>query len=456
MDREEIDFPKIGKERNPLVPMAIGTVVVALFAFALFRFILPMFEKPPDLEIHEPAETECVTVVQRTLNRVDQLPGEIQAYQDVAVYPKVPGFIEWIGVDRGSIVKKNQDMIGLFAPELIAQRNDANAKVQSVRAQLHEAEAKVQSAKAQVAEAKAKLAGDNDTYTRTKAASAIPGVVAPNTVVVLAEGVQADREIISTYEENVRAAIKQVKALEKALVATEQSAASYQDIKDYLIIPAPFDGYITERNMHVGSFVGPLGKGAYPPIVRIQQLNLLRIVTPVPEIDTAGVEPGAEVQFSVSTFPGQRFTGKVARLGNYLEQRTRTMPVELNYWNHGLKILPGMFCEVYWPTKRPNQTMFVPNTAVDTTSTLETFVCRVSKNNEIEWVKVTKGQTMGNRVEVFNVVGADTTIAPLQAGDVVTLKAGEQLTVGMKVVPKLLPDEASDRTPEKRPIYHYH
>lgn len=456
MDKEELDFPKIGKERNALVPMAIGTIVVALITFALFRFILPMFEKAPSLEVNEPAETECVAVVQRTLNRVDQLPGEIQAYQDVAIYPKVPGFIQWIGVDRGSIVKKNQDMIGLFAPELIAQRNDANARVQSVRAQLHEAEAKVQSVKAQVAEAKAKLAGDNDTYTRTKAASAIPGVVAPNTVVVLAEGVQADRELIATYEENVRAAIKQVKALEKALTATEQSAASYQDIKDYLIIPAPFDGYITERNMHVGSFVGPLGKGAYPPIVRIQQLNLLRIVTPVPEIDTAGVEPGAAVQFSVSTFPGQRFTGQVARLGNYLEQRTRTMPVELNYWNHGLKILPGMFCEVYWPTKRPNQTMFVPNTAVDTTSTLETFVCRVNKNNEIEWVKVTKGQTMGNRVEVFNVVGADTTVAPLQPGDVITLKAGEQLTVGMKVVPKLLPDEASDRTPEKRPVYHYH
>lgn len=452
----DIDNQPAPQKKNTWLPVAIGAAVVAALVFVIFRFVVPMFEKPVPTTDDGPQTVETVAVVERVLDRVDQLPGEIQAYQDVAIYPKVPGFIEWIGVDRGSIVKKGQNMMGLFAPELIAQRNDANSKVQAVRAQLHEAEAKVQSAKAQVAEAKAKLAGDNDTYTRTKAASLVPGVVAPNEVVVLAEVVQADRERVASYEQNVQAASKQVLALNAALKATAQSAASYQDIKDYLLIPAPFDGYITERNMHVGSFVGPLGKGAYPPIVRIQQLNLLRIVTPVPEIDTAGVVPGAEVQFSVSTFPGQRFTGKVARLGNYLEQRTRTMPVELNYWNHGLRILPGMFCEVYWPTKRPSASMFVPNSAVDTTSTLETFVCRVTKDNTIEWVRVSKGQTMGNRVEVFNAVGKEETTAPLKAGDIVALHGGEQLTVGLKVVPKLMPDEASDREPVKRPTYSTH
>lgn len=454
----DIDFPQVGKKKSIWVPLGIGFVVVALVAFLVIKVIIPMFEKEKLVESQESPVVEVVPVVRRTLNRVDQLPGEIQAYQDVAIYPKVPGFIKWIGVDRGSIVKKNQWMVGLFAPELIAQKNDAESKVQSVRASLHEAEAKVQSAKALVAEAKAKLAGDNDTYTRTKAASAVPGVVAPNTVVVLAEVVQADKERVDSYMENVRAAEKQVKSLEKALAAAQQSAASYKDIQDYLIIPAPFDGYITERNMHVGSFVGPLGKGAYPPIVRIQQLNLLRIVAPVPEIDTAGVEPGAKVEFSVSTFPGRRFTGTVARLGNYLEQRTRTMPVELNYWNDDLKILPGMFCEVYWPTKRPNETLFVPVTAVDTTSTLETFVNRVNKDNKVEWVKVTKGQMMGNRVEVFNVrnkYGAEQP-DPLKPGDVVALKAGEQLKVGMTVEPRMLPDEVSDREPAKRPVYHYH
>jgi membrane fusion protein, multidrug efflux system len=389
-------------------------------------------------------ELPVVKVQSKILDRVDQLPGEIEAYQDVAIYPKVPGFIKWIGVDRGSIVKKNQLMMGLIAPELFAQRNEAFAKTEAVNGQLHEAESRLSSAKAQVMEINAKLFGDNDTYTRTKEASLVPGVVSPNEVIVLGKIVDADRQKLLSWEENVKAADNAVKSLKNSVRSQAQATKNYQDISDYLTIAAPFDGYITERNMHVGSFVGPLGKGAYPPIVRIQQLNLLRIVTPVPEIDTSGVIPGAEVQFTVSTHPGERFTGKVARLGNYLDQKTRTMPVELNYWNHDNRVLPGMFCEVFWPTKRQHSTFFVPLTAVETTSTIETFICRVNKQNKIEWVKVKRGQMMGNMVEVFG---------DIKDGDVVALHGTDELQQGTEVKPVEVDRRTAEAEPGKRPSY---
>jgi membrane fusion protein, multidrug efflux system len=390
-------------------------------------------------------ELPVVKVQSKILDRIDQLPGEIEAYQDVAIYPKVPGFIKWIGIDRGSIVKKNQLMVGLIAPELFAQRNEAFARTEAVNGQLHEAESRLSSSKAQVLEINAKLFGDNDTYTRTKEASLVPGVVSPNEVVVLGKIVDADRQKLLSWEENVKAAENAVRSLKNSVKSQTQATKNYQDISDYLTIAAPFDGYITERNMHVGSFVGPLGKGAYPPIVRIQQLNLLRIVTPVPEIDTSGVIPGAEVQFTVSTHPGERFTGKVARLGNYLDQKTRTMPVELNYWNHDNRVLPGMFCEVFWPTKRQHKTFFVPLTAVETTSTIETFVCRVNKQNKIEWVKVKRGEMMGNMVEVFGDV---------KDGDVVALHGSDELKQGTEVKPVEVDRRTAEASPTPRPSYH--
>jgi RND family efflux transporter MFP subunit len=429
------------------LPKMIGLVVVALGIFAFIKFGLPLFEEKHDVvaDSSDVQELPVVTVSKKVLDRIDQLPGEIMAYQDVAIYPKVPGFIKWIGIDRGSIVKKGQLMVGLIAPELVAQKNEYSSKSESVSAELHEAEAKLAAAKAQVLEANAKLMGDDDTYERTKQASLTPGVVAPNEVVVLGKQVEADRQKVQAWHENVSAAERQVRALKEAFVASRRAAENYKDIQDYLTIAAPFDGYITERNMHVGSFVGPLGKGAYPPIVRIQQLNLLRIVTPVPEIDTSGVQQGAPVEFTVSTHPGERFTGTVARLGNYLEQKTRTMPVELNYWNKGLRILPGMFCEVYWPTRRQHPTLFVPSSAVETTSTLETFVCRV-KNDTIEWVKVKQGQMMDNRCEVFG---------DLQEGDVVALKGTDELKEGTKVHP-VMTKESEIEKPHERPSYSAH
>ncbi|HEY9680045.1 MAG TPA: efflux RND transporter periplasmic adaptor subunit [Drouetiella sp.] len=390
-------------------------------------------------------ELPVVTVEYKTLDRVDQIPGEIEAYQDVAIYPKVPGFIKWIGVDRGSVVKKGQLMVGLIAPELHAQTNEAYSKTQAVSGQLHEAESRLASAKAQVLEVTAKLEGDNDTYTRTAEASKVPGVVSANEVIVLEKIVAADKEKLKAWQENVRAAQNAVTALKNSVVSQSQATKNYSDIADYLTIAAPFDGYITERNMHVGSFVGPLGKGAYPPIVRIQQLNLLRIIAPVPEIDTSGVIPGAQVQFTVSTHPGEKFTGTVARLGNYLDQKTRTMPVELNYWNHDNRVLPGMFCEVYWPTKRQHPTLFVPMTAVETNSTIETFVCRVSKDNKVEWVKVKRGQMMGNMVEIFG---------DINQGDRVALHGSDELKQGTEVKPVEVDRRTAEAAPEPRPVYH--
>jgi RND family efflux transporter MFP subunit len=436
---------------KPIIALILIAVAVALLVFVAPKLgikLVDPFAAKQEVRTADSDEARPLAVTQvvsRLLSREDQLPGEIYAYQDVAIYPKEPGFVKWIGVDRGSIVKKGQLMMGIFAPELIAQQNEANAREQAVMSSLHEAEAKLYSAKASYLDAKAKMLGDNDTYTRMADASKVPGVVAPNEVIVLGQTVEADKEKMAAWSENIKAAERQVKSMNESLHAAHKATQSYKDIENYLTIAAPFDGYITERNMHVGSFCGPLGKGAYPPIVRIQQLNLLRITTPVPEIDTSGVEPGAPVQFSVSTHPGERFTGTVARLGNYLEQRTRTMPVELNYWNKKNEILPGMFCEVYWPTRRHHPTLMVPTSAVEQTSTLETFVCKVDKEEKIQWVKVVRGLSMGNMIEVFG---------DLHDGDVVALQADDSLQVGTKVAPQMVAREKAEAAAPPRPSYH--
>jgi RND family efflux transporter MFP subunit len=149
---------------------------------------------------------------------------------------------------------------------------------------------------------------------------------------------------------------------------------------------------------------------------------LLRIVAPVPERDTAGVVLGSEVQFSVSSFPGRRFTGTVARISDTLDKETRTMPVELNFFNPDYKVLPGMFCEVYWPTRRREASLFVPLTSVATTP-LDTFVCKI-KNGVVEWVSVKKGQVMDGQVEIFG---------DLKEGDLIAKKASEELQNESKV-----------------------
>src|SRR5499433_2529699 len=120
------------------------------------------------------------TVESRELNRQFRLPGELQAYQDTALYARVPGFVEVINVDRGSVVKQGQLLARLRAPELEAQSGAAVARVRAAQSQRVEAATKVSGIRAQRLEAEAKLAADESTYRRLKSASATPGVVAGN------------------------------------------------------------------------------------------------------------------------------------------------------------------------------------------------------------------------------------------------------------------------------------
>lgn len=409
-------------KKNLLFILALAGIAAVLYFFLWQRHSRPLIEaSAKDADI---APVKVTNVEKRTLFREDQLPGEINAYQDVLIYPKIPGYIKWIGVDRGSVVKKGQLMVKMYAPEYMARRSEGMARVAEARADLASEESDLADLKADLKKRKAKLLADQSTYQRVYAASLVPGVIADNDVVQWSQTVQRNQQEVDTFIQKVNAKAHEVEVKAEQVDVMVKDFESFADFASYLEIPAPFNGYITERKMHVGSFVGPDGTGAYPPICRLQQIDLLRIVAPVPEVYTAGLIVGSEVEFSVSSFPGKRFTGKVARISNALDKDTRTMPVELNFLNPEFKILPGMFCKIYWPTRRRQDTMFVPITSV-VSSPLSSFVCKV-KNDEIEWVTVRKGAIMKDKVEVFG---------DLKVGDVVALHGSEELQNKMKIKP---------------------
>jgi len=321
---------------------------------------------------------EVTKVMSRKLALTVRLPGELQPYESVAVFPKLTAFVDWIGVDRGSRVKTGQLMVRLVAPEIIAQRGEAQSKLQAV-----------------------------------KAASATPGVVAGNDLDVaqkLVEGNRARLEGARESEEAARAALKSV-----------------ADIQDYLQVRAPFAGVITERNVHPGALVGPAsGSGIDVPLLRVEKVDRLRLVVPVPEKYVAGMTEGARVEFSVPAFPNQNFSGTIARIAHAVDVKTRTMPVELDVVNSQGRLASGMFPEVLWPVHRSDATSFVPASAVART-TEATFVVRI-RNDAAEWVNVRTGELDGKLIEVFG---------DLHKDDEVASRGTDELRPGTRVAVKV-------------------
>jgi membrane fusion protein (multidrug efflux system) len=343
-------------------------------------------------------EVEVTRVVAQKLNTTVKLPAQLAAYEIVDVYPKVTGFVKWIKVDRGSHVKTGEAIAQLEAPELLAQRA--------------EAESKFQSAQAQLSAAQAKFTADHSTYQRMSGAAKTPGVVAQNDLEIAQKTSQADSA-------NVEALVKSAKAAQAALHAVSQ-------LEEYLSITAPFDGQVTNRYVHPGALVGPGGgPGAMTAIVQIQTLTRHRLVVPVPEYDAAGIPEGTEVSFTVPSFPGRTFHAPIARISGAVDVKTRTMPVELDVKDPKAELDPGTFCEVSWPVRRAYLTLFVPTTAVG--NDLErAFVIRV-RDNRAEWVDVKTGVTSGNLIEVFG---------DLAEGDTVATRGTDQIRSGATVTPR--------------------
>lgn len=345
------------------------------------------------------ATVEVVKVASKKLSITTRLPGELQAYEAVTVFPRVTAYVDSISVDRGTRVRSGQVMARLVAPELAAQRAEAQSKLQA--------------AEAQRAEADAKLASDQSTFDRLKSASATPGVVAGNDLEVAQRTVDADRA--------------KVEAMRGSAEAAKSSLKSLSEIEGYLEVRAPFDGVVTERNVHPGSLVGPAtGAGAsYLPMVRVEKISKLRLVVPVPEKYSAGMSAGTKVDFSVSAFPNQTFVGTVARIAHSVDVKTRTMPVELDVQNSDGRLSSGMFPEVLWPVRRTEPTLFVPISAVART-TEATFVIRI-RDGSTEWVSVETGEQAGKSIEVFG---------GLREGDEVAVRGTDELRAGNHVTTK--------------------
>jgi membrane fusion protein (multidrug efflux system) len=346
-----------------------------------------------------PASVPVVRVVSQKLDITVRLPGELHPYEVVAVYPKVTGFVKWIGVDRGSHVRDGELIACLEAPELVSQRLEAQAKLQSAQAQL--------------VAVQARLASDEGTYQRLKTASTTPGVVAGNDLAVAEKNAEADRAQAKAAQENVNAA--------------QQALLSVAEMEAYLQVKAPFDGIVTERNVHPGALVGSAGAlGVTVPMVRIEMLSRLRLVVPIPENYVAGIPEGTKVDFTVPSYVNQIFSGTVARISHALDPATRTMPVELDVKNPTGRLAPGMFAEVQWPVRRPWPTLFVPISAVART-TERAFVVRV-RDGKTEWVDVKTGAVSEKLIEVFG---------ELKENDEVALRATDELRPDTSVSPQL-------------------
>ena len=294
------------------------------------------------------------------------LPGELVAFQKVDLYAKVSSFVKKLYVDVGSQVSQGQLLAVMEAPEISSRLAGSESKLQSFVA-LYQ--------------------GSKATYNRLLETSKTAGTISPN-----------ELELALAKQNYDLAQLNAAKAANREIT----------DTRDYLEIRAPFSGVINARNVSVGAFVGPTGKGSDLPMFSLHQQNKLRLAAAIPATFTGFITNKSEISFTVNSIIGQKFTAKVARLAGALDNRLRSETIEMDVDNSNKKLLPGMIAEITIPMPTNDSAFVVPKSAL-VVSTEKTFVVR-KLNGKAQWVEVKKGREADGKTEIFGNLNVNDTI----------------------------------------------
>lgn len=337
--------------------MNIKIQTAAILAFIILAASCGEQEKPKASESRSKTESYATMELHaRKISGNVQLPGVMQPFQFVQIFPKVNGFAKSVLVDRGSLVHEGQVLVVLEAPEL---------------------EQQVAAARQKYMQAQASYITSKDRYRRLLETSHTPGTVSPYDLEAAASRMQGDSAIAQGEYANYKA---------------------QETMKSYLTVTAPFGGVITERNIHPGALAGPGAQNAKPMLV-LQQSSRLRLVVDVPEQYAQQVKDGDEVRFKTNALPGQNFKGTVSRSSQSLSNSFRSETIEIDVPNTENKFKPGMYAEVVLPTSGNANAYVVPRSAVITTTERKYIV--VADNNIARIVDVSEGNQNSDSTEVF-------------------------------------------------------
>jgi RND family efflux transporter MFP subunit len=335
-----------------------------------------------------PATAAVVKVKRTPLSNTLSIAGEFLPYQEVELHAKVTGYIRNINVDIGDRVHKGQVLANLEVPELVAQEQAASAGVRHSQEEISRAEN-------DVVRAEADHAALHAAATRLKQASeARPGLIAEQE---LDDATAKDR----SSQAQVDAAKSALSASRQQLQVSQADQQHYAAMSDYSRITAPFDGVVTWRYADTGSLIqAGTSNSNSMPVVKLSQVDVLRLRLPVPESLAASIHDGEPADIRVKA-TNKRFSGKIMRFTDSLDRSTRTMQVEVDVPNHDYKLTPGMYADVSLQVENEPNALTIPLQAIGRGAD-KTTVLLVNSENHVEEREIRTGIEGPDRIQILS------------------------------------------------------
>jgi len=395
-DGPAMDLKPIGTGKVVL----FGVIFVALFALLFFLGYWPEIKQRGLAEKSAEGATDTKPIVDIAKPHAPadlpalQLPGDAQAFQATAIYPRTNGYLKRRLVDIGDHVEAGQLLAEIDTPE--------------VDAQLAAAQATLQQAKANAQKAKDDYDLASSTYERYQGFAKTGGVTQQ----------QLD-ERKSTFTQ----AKSNLAGTEATVRADEAEVQRLTALQSYEKVVAPFAGTITARNYDVGALLSSNDTSPGKQMFDLAQTDVLRVFVNVPQTYSDHVKKGQPAQFLVTNYPGKKFDGTIARTAGAIDQASRTLRVEVDIPNKTGELFAGMYGYIHYELPHRQQDLLVPSSAL-IFGPSGTQLALVDASNRIKFTKVSVGRDLGTEIEITQGINPD---------DRIVANPGERLSDNVEV-----------------------
>lgn len=132
-----------------------------------------------------------------------------------------------------------------------------------------------------------------------------------------------------------------------------------REVRTHMTIHAPIGGTVIDKKAFEGQYVKE-GERLYT----IADLSTVWVLADVYEYELPWVRNGMPAEMGLSYIPGKRFKGKVLYVYPYMDEKTRTAKLRLEFKNLRYQLKPGMYANIYLNPRISENSLVIPQEAV--------------------------------------------------------------------------------------------
>ena len=290
------------------------------------------------------------------------LPGNVEAFDTASIHGQVSGYVQEWRKDIGAKVRRGDILAVVDTPEL-----DQSIAV---------AQSELDKAKANLALAKVTAARWNSLR---------------NTAAV-------SQQAADEKDSDAHAKAAEVEAAQSNLDRLKAE-------KVFANIVAPFDGVVTARHVDIGTLVRADADNG-PALFTVADIHQMRVYVPVPQSYAAELRDGMKATLELPEYPDRTFDATILTTAHAIDQKSRSLLVELIADNKDGALAPGAFARVHFQIPPDRNAITLPADALLFRDSAPE-VATVGLDNRIVLKKVRIARDLGSKIEIAGGLSRD-------------------------------------------------